>query len=84
MMKAAILALLYLSAPALVAKDEMTKAQSPSQRASVIYKSSDVNETLGSVDSTNVADEENCDDVIFDVDAERDTALHRYTMLRTE
>lgn len=84
MIKTAILALVYLSAPALIVPENVSNAQNQTKGISVIYKSNDIVENSADFASTNVADEENCDEVIVDFESQDDNGLHRYTMLRTE
>lgn len=84
MIKVTILALVYLSAPALVTPDDLLHAQSSTKKISVVYKSNDVIDVPVTADTTNVADEENCDEVLVDFEAPGDRDLQRYTMLRTE
>ena len=82
-MKIAILALLYLTAPALMVTEKLSEMQQTSPRITVVYKSIAVPIIPISCDIPYVVDEENCEEERVDF-APPGEGLLRHTMLRVE
>lgn len=77
-MKIAILALIYLAAPALMVPDPVSlPPASTAKHVTVIYKSPD--NVIPAV-----VDEEECDEVVVDFAVADSQGLRRYTMLRAD